>query len=296
MDAFIASLPQNKTYKTYELYIYDERSNEGNVCTKSQVASAKTKGWTPYYYDSTKQGWYEYEGSVGLTEKRAEAEAVYQAAVSVYEQYMVYYEGEGMAYCQQLMELADANEKTAMDLYLHIELLIEKMASTSGMDDIIAVMMIIKEDVLASEDANKDAQNVLNAFYNSVQEHFEFITAYSGRLAQYKERLESATTTGELETLIAEMSKDAEETKATCLDPVVSDYETLKAVEELLYKISQKLYSAQDITGVSSPKNIDADTVTVYTLDGKRQVMKKADLKLLPKGLYIINGQKVTVK
>ena len=35
--------------------------NEQNVMTKTQVAAAQAKGWTPLYYDGSK--WQEYEGS-----------------------------------------------------------------------------------------------------------------------------------------------------------------------------------------------------------------------------------------
>ncbi|MCH5178760.1 MAG: leucine-rich repeat domain-containing protein [Prevotellaceae bacterium] len=57
MDAFISSLPNRYGI----IYIYDSTSEtEGNVCTKSQVAKIKEKGWTPYKYN---YGWVEYEGS-----------------------------------------------------------------------------------------------------------------------------------------------------------------------------------------------------------------------------------------
>lgn len=60
MDALISNLPQNKTNKTYEFRVYYV-GNDGNVCTKSQVAAAIAKGWTPYYY-SLQRGWQKYEG------------------------------------------------------------------------------------------------------------------------------------------------------------------------------------------------------------------------------------------
>ena len=60
MDALISSLPSNTTDNAYRFYVYSTDENEGNVCTKSQVAAAKAKGWTPYYYDNE---WKEYEGS-----------------------------------------------------------------------------------------------------------------------------------------------------------------------------------------------------------------------------------------
>ena len=62
MDALIGSLPSNTTDDVYRFYVYSTYENEGNVCTKSQVAAVKAKGWTPYY---TINGWTweKYEGS-----------------------------------------------------------------------------------------------------------------------------------------------------------------------------------------------------------------------------------------
>ena len=67
MDALINSLPQNITGENYALYIYDNtEANEGNVMTKSQVATAKAKGWTSYN-NIGGWPWNEYEGSDDLT-------------------------------------------------------------------------------------------------------------------------------------------------------------------------------------------------------------------------------------
>ena len=60
MDAFIESLPIKTSGKEYKLYIY-RNSDDDNVCTRSQVAAIKEKGWIPYYYDYRQ--WLEYEGS-----------------------------------------------------------------------------------------------------------------------------------------------------------------------------------------------------------------------------------------
>ncbi|MBR5633593.1 MAG: leucine-rich repeat domain-containing protein, partial [Prevotella sp.] len=56
MDALVASLP---TVGGNFCVIDTQDENEGNVCTKSQVAIAKGKGWTVCDYN----GWQEYEGS-----------------------------------------------------------------------------------------------------------------------------------------------------------------------------------------------------------------------------------------
>ena len=63
MDQLINDLPQNTTNEIYKFYVYDDsNADEGNVCTKEQVAAIKSKGWTPYYFDTTDKVWKEYEG------------------------------------------------------------------------------------------------------------------------------------------------------------------------------------------------------------------------------------------
>ena len=57
MDVLVSSLRTQSD--AFLIVIYNE--NEGNVMTTTQVAAAKTKGWTPYYYDGT--DWEEYAGS-----------------------------------------------------------------------------------------------------------------------------------------------------------------------------------------------------------------------------------------
>ena len=60
MDALVASLPTVESGSFYVINTKDE--NEGNICTKAQVAVAKEKGWTVYDYNGS---WYdrqEYEG------------------------------------------------------------------------------------------------------------------------------------------------------------------------------------------------------------------------------------------
>ena len=61
MDNFISGLPKNSTKEVYRLDIINISSDK-NVCTKSQVAAIKAKGWTPVYYDYNRGGYIEYEG------------------------------------------------------------------------------------------------------------------------------------------------------------------------------------------------------------------------------------------
>ena len=64
MDALVASLPTVESGRFYVINTKDE--NEGNVCTKAQVAVAKEKGWMVYDYNYDGGNWdgpVEYEGS-----------------------------------------------------------------------------------------------------------------------------------------------------------------------------------------------------------------------------------------
>ena len=59
MDALVANLPTVSNATMAILYYQDEH----NVMTKSQVAAAKAKGWTPIWLDTNVWDWIEYEGS-----------------------------------------------------------------------------------------------------------------------------------------------------------------------------------------------------------------------------------------
>ena len=61
MDELIECLPSSSS--GYSCYIYViNKTNEQNVMTTTQVATAKAKGWTPKY-DAGADGWKDYEGS-----------------------------------------------------------------------------------------------------------------------------------------------------------------------------------------------------------------------------------------
>ena len=64
MDALVNSLPETPDGWLY-VYSEDPDVNDGNIITKPQVAAAKAKGWTSYYYgldDEKGWSWQEYEG------------------------------------------------------------------------------------------------------------------------------------------------------------------------------------------------------------------------------------------
>ena len=62
MDELVESLP---AVSNGELYVFAD-DDERNVMTTDQVAAAKAKGWTTYYYKTEVSMWYEYEGSDGI--------------------------------------------------------------------------------------------------------------------------------------------------------------------------------------------------------------------------------------
>lgn len=66
MDDMITSLPLNDTPTYFDLMVIDYSGsveNEGNVCTKSQVAALKAKGWLPLQWNDDEHEWIEYPGN-----------------------------------------------------------------------------------------------------------------------------------------------------------------------------------------------------------------------------------------
>ena len=64
MDNLISSLLQcTETPEPTIDVIDNSNGDEENVCTKTQVAAIKAKGWMPRYYNEEEDDWTEYEGS-----------------------------------------------------------------------------------------------------------------------------------------------------------------------------------------------------------------------------------------
>ena len=59
MDVLVNGLPQQGSA---QLYIYDSRGEDGNVCTTEHVSIAKQKGWRVLYSDR-KDSWVDYSGT-----------------------------------------------------------------------------------------------------------------------------------------------------------------------------------------------------------------------------------------
>lgn len=246
-----------------------------------------------------------------FSERKAEAIAAYQIATNIYDKYLFYYEGEGMAYYQQVTSKQTKNHVKAEEIISDVKELENKITESSltneTKDSYFTILSDLKENILTLGTEN---DNILasNLFYDKVYEHFESISTYNGRLIQYNERIESATTIEELNTLIEEIEQDTEETEILYLNPIVSEYEGLEQIDQRLIQIGEELEDLEvqflsfsdevndTITGIINIFNTDTKYIIVYTIDGKRLVMKKEDMKLLPKSVYIINGKKVIVR
>ena len=64
MDNLISSLLQYEGTSAPKIDLIDySEGDEENVCTKTQVAAIKAKGWKPRYYNEEEDEWIEYEGS-----------------------------------------------------------------------------------------------------------------------------------------------------------------------------------------------------------------------------------------
>ena len=72
MDFLIASLPENKSNEVYKFVAVSNSSDEGNVCTKTQVEEAKNRGWTTYSYDYDRNGISPYEGGKDIIIKKGD--------------------------------------------------------------------------------------------------------------------------------------------------------------------------------------------------------------------------------
>jgi hypothetical protein len=65
MDNLIKSLPKNSTGNEYQFRVIYTDREDGNVCTTSQVAAAKEKGWVPKAWNGEK--WVNYEPTDFIT-------------------------------------------------------------------------------------------------------------------------------------------------------------------------------------------------------------------------------------
>ena len=244
---------------------------------------------------------------IAFNEAKEEVQDAHDKAMSIYQTYMSYAEGDGMAFYQQVTKEQATNSGTAVQILSDIKAL-ESKIDESGIanedkNSLLAALHSVK-DIASALQAENDGILDGNTFYNKVQEHSEAVTAFYGRLKQYTLSIESAETIEELNTLRADIVQDFENFDTTCLTPVAGEHQALEPISPRLAEIAQeledckaKLQSQADvidaiITDISTIGNDENEDVTVYTLNGLKQTMKRKELKSLPSGIYIINGKK----
>lgn len=181
---------------------------------------------------------------IKTSETRKTAELACQKAMEVYQNYLPYYEGDGMAFYQHAIEEQASNDSVTMQIFTEIEQLENKISVSSMPDEdkvsYLAKLNEAKGNVSALKFEN-DSILSGNAFYNKVQQYYESVVAFHDRLPQYMERIETTATIDELKTLIAEIEQDAENVESSYLNPVVDAYQSLKETEPRLVQISEEL-------------------------------------------------------
>ena len=164
MDAIIAGLPT-----VSDCNINVKFSNDGNVMTTTQVASAKAKGWIPYYYQN---GWKEYPGSEPTpTEKCATPTISYENGKLTFS-----CATEG-ATCQYTITDTDIKAGSGNEVQLTTTYIVSVYATKSGYENSDVVtqeinvgggVVGIKGDVNEDGTVNgTDIQEVINIIVNA---------------------------------------------------------------------------------------------------------------------------------
>lgn len=182
-----------------------------------------------------------------LSEKREEALKTCESALKVYEEYMSYYDGNGMEHYKQVSEKQDANSKAADSVLDDIEQLEKKLSECGMTDEAIAsyveTLNAVKEDVTALKGENGNIF-VANSFHDKVQEYYGNVAVFNDRLALYKESVDAATTLKELDSIIAEIEQDTKNVEPSCLLPVIDEYNGLASIDTRLAQIGKSWINA----------------------------------------------------
>lgn len=251
----------------------------------------------------------EIEVNEDVSEKRALALKSYQDGTSIYDSYFYYYKGDGQKAYQTAISKQNDNNKMADDIWYDIGKLKDYVSESNISDDEKTVYQLMLDDmykdvyVLKKEN---ESGYYINFNYR-VEKNYEPFSDYYNRLAQYKERIDAATTNEEFDAVIAEIDADAAGMKDYYLNPIVDDYNEMVRISQRFTEIGEELSKyqlklngiAKEIESlVSAIENVvmsDSDVIVV-NLRGERMTMKSIQTKALPKGIYIINGKKHVLK
>jgi len=222
------------------------------------------------------------------TSMKDEAIAKYNVGVDVYDSYFYYYKGDGQKTYQTAISKQNDNNKVADDIWYEI----------GKLKDYVSESNIRKKE--------NESGYYINFNYR-VEKNYEPFSDYYNRLAQYKERIETATTNEELDAVIAEIDADAAGMKDYYLNPIIDDYNEMVRISQRFTEIGEELSKYQSklseiakeiellISAIKTVVMSDGN-VMVVNLRGERMTMKSTQIKTLPKGIYIVNGKKYIVR
>lgn len=251
----------------------------------------------------------EFDYVEDVPEKQAEALAKYNDGIGVYDCFMFYYKGDGQIFYLTTIGKQSDNNKVADDIFTDIERLRKQLSDSSMSDDEKASfnksLDEIDNAVYALKKENESGYYI--NFNDRVQKYYEQFSDYNNRLAQYKERIDAASTDEELNAIIAEIEADAAGMKDYYLNPIIEDYNAMVIISERFTEIGEELSKyqlnlnsiakeiEQTASGIEQVVISNGDAIAV-NLRGERLIIKSTQIGALPKGIYIVNGRKYVVK
>ena len=279
MDALVNNLP---TVKSGYFYVIDTKDeNEGNVCTKSQVAVAKGKGWTVYDYN----GWYsnkqEYEGSDPVEEDIDPVD-----------------EDDNIDYGSDMDENSDLDGNVIGDIYYNIN------TGNGGYDAAEGCIVVTKP----TDDGTVDELEGKDIFGEDFKSQF---TGIVFKVPAGKGTIKvDAETTGNMLLKVKIGSNDPVEMELNGKLKVTFPYNVSEATYVYIYAgaaneakgfgkasatdAALKIYGIEflrdDVTGIDRPTPDPSlnGGESWYTIDGK-----KLNGEPTMKGVYVVNGRKV---
>ena len=279
MDALIAGLPE--TGGNFYAIILDD-SYEQNVVTKAQVAAAKEKHWTTYYYSYG--DWFEYEGS------EPELEPIDN--------------GESIDIGNEIDENTNLDGNVVGDVYYCI-------SSGDGSYDPEEGCLVVTKP---TEDSAIDGKDIFGEDFKDNYAGFMFMVAPGEGSINVE-----AETTGNMVLKVKVGDNAPAQMEVNGKTKVSFSYDVSEPTMVFIYGSiaaagakgmmkaagtgALKIYGIEvtsETDGIEDIKNerLKMNNSSVYNLNGQRVESSKFKVQnsKLPKGIYIQNGKKVLVK
>ena len=262
----------------------------------------KTLYWLHPYWENF-ANINEVEIHEDISEIRAEALAIYDSGMTLYEEF-AQLESDYNSIKQQLQEQTERNEELQAKIEAKANEIRKNIDVSALSEDEKQRFISLLEGILSAqgEEADQRREEQTNAY--SIDKGV--FTEYLNRLNGYKSGIESATTKAEVEAIISTMNEDYAAVKSeykTAQEYYTDLTEELAAAKKRegeLNTLLQKLYEldeqiGSDVTFVEQLMQ-SGEEVTVYTVNGEKLMIAPHLLKTLPKGVYIINGRKCYIR